>query len=117
MNEPETHICTECYFAGEPNLSVGRLSIEFIVNFLLGNGWGVPFFEKVRHCPECGSHAMVLMTSESGQNALAEIKKKRLEKKQCDLCGGDLSGANSTADTQLCDSCQKSIYEQQPPQV
>lgn len=118
MNETtQTHICTECYFTGEPNLSVGRLSIEFIVNFLIGNGWGVPFFEKVRHCPECGSHSMVLMTSESGQNVLAEQKRKRLEKKQCDLCGGVLNGTDSNEDTQLCDNCQKTIYEQQPPHV
>jgi hypothetical protein len=116
MNETQTQICTECYFTGEPNLSVGRLSIEFLVNFLIGNGWGVPFFVNVRHCPECGSHSMVLMTSESGQNALAELKKKRLEKKECDLCGGALSGSNTTEDTQLCENCKKEIFEQQPPQ-
>lgn len=107
MNETQTHICTECYFVGEPNLSVGRLSIEFIVNFLIGNGWGVPFFEKVRHCPECGSHSMVLITPESGQNALTKLKNVRLEKKQCDLCCGVLSVSNDTDDTQLCDKCQK----------
>ena len=117
MNATPTHICTECFFTGEPSLSVGRLSIEFIVNFLIGNGWGVPFFEKVRHCPECGSHSMVLMPSESGQNALAELNKKRPEKKQCDLCGGVLSVSDSAEDTQLCDDCQKKIFEQQPPQV
>jgi hypothetical protein len=106
MNENESHICKECLFTGEPNLSIGRLSIEFFTNFLAGSGVGVPLFQKVRHCPECGSHTMELMRSESGQNALAELKKKRLEKKQCDLCGGVLSVSNSTEDTQLCDNCQ-----------
>jgi hypothetical protein len=116
MNETESNICTECFYTGEPSLSTGRLFIEFLANFLAGSGGGVPLFQKVRHCPECGSHSMVLITSESGQNALAEQKKKRLEKKQCDLCGGVLSVLNGTDDTQLCDNCQKSIFEQQPPQ-
>ena len=116
MNETESHICTECLYTGEPHLSIGRLFIEFLANFLAGSGGGVPLFQKVRHCPECGSHSMVLITSESGQNALAEIKQKRLEKKQCDLCGGVLSVSNGTEDTQLCDNCQKTIFEQQTPQ-
>ena len=85
MNEFETHICTECFFTGDPDLSVGRLSFEFILNFLLGSGGGVPLFQKVRHCPECRRHSMVLITSEAGQIALAESKKRLIEKTQCDL--------------------------------
>ena len=29
-------------------------------------------FQKVRHCPECGSHSMVSIESEAGQVALAK---------------------------------------------
>jgi len=113
MNKTETHICTECYSTGEPSLSVGRLSIEFVVNFLIGTGGGVPFFQKVRHCPECGSHSMVLMMSELGQKALTKVKRKRLEKNKCDLCGKVLYVTDTSDDTQLCDACQKKIFEQQ----
>ena len=112
MNKTESHICTECLFTGEPNLSIGRLFIEFFANFLAGSRVGVPLFQKVRHCPECGSHSMVMITSESGQNALTELKKKFIEKRQCDLCSESLSVIESSKDTQLCKNCQRLVFEQ-----
>jgi hypothetical protein len=112
MNENETHICTECLFIGEPHLSIGRLFTEFFANLLTGVS-GAQLFQKVRHCPACGSHSMVLMSSEVGQNALAESKKGLIEKKLCDLCGGTLSAPDSSQDTQLCATCLKIVFEQQ----
>jgi len=73
MNVSKIHICTECLFTGEPSLSFGRLFVEFIANLLVGT-CGAPLFQKVRHCPECGSHSMVLITSEAGQIALTKHK-------------------------------------------
>jgi len=112
MNELESHICTECLFTGEPHLSLGRLFVEFFANLLILGG-GSPMFEKVRHCPECRSHSMVLITSEAGQIAVAESKKHIIEKTQCDLCGENLSIVDSSQDTQLCLACQEKVFEQQ----
>lgn len=75
MTEKSSHICTECFYTGAPSLSIGRLFIEFIANLLVDGG-GLPLFQKVRHCPECGSHSMVTLESEAGLIALATKNEK-----------------------------------------
>jgi hypothetical protein len=68
MSKKETYICSDCLFIGSPSISVGRLFVEFIVN-LIFFGFS-PVFSKVRHCPDCGRHSMVLVESEAGQEAM-----------------------------------------------
>lgn len=68
-----------CLFVGEPHLSIGRLLIEFFANLLTGVD-GAQLFQKVRNCHACGSHLMVLIFYEVGQNALTKSKKGLIEK-------------------------------------
>jgi hypothetical protein len=74
MTEKSSHICTKCHFIGTPRLSVGRLFIEFFINLFISSS--VPIFEKIRHCPDCGTHSMVSIASEAGENALAARSKE-----------------------------------------
>lgn len=72
----ESLICTECLFTGAPEISFGRLVIEFLLNLIvLGNGSGIPIFDRVRHCPDCGGHSMVSIESEGGQTAITRLNK------------------------------------------
>lgn len=87
MNETETHICTECLFIGEPHLSLGRLFIEFFANLLTGVG-GVPLFQKVRHCPKCGSHSMVPIESEAGNAAITRLNEEGQDRPKPTDSGG-----------------------------
>lgn len=42
-------------------------------------------FQKVRHCPECGSHSMVPIESEAGQDASAKRNENHeIQTKQSD---------------------------------
>jgi hypothetical protein len=61
-------------------MSFGRLIVEFILGLLFGVG--VPLFQKVRHCPECGSHSMVADTSEAGQVATEKLKDVKKDQPQ-----------------------------------
>lgn len=78
-SERPKEICTECFFTGQPNISLGRLFIEFLLNLLFIGG--APLFQKVRHCPECGSHSMVAVTSEAGQAAIEKQNKIQQDEK------------------------------------
>jgi hypothetical protein len=83
VNEKPKQICSECLFTGEPQISIGRLLVEFILNLLFVGG--VPLFQKVRHCPECGGHSMVAVTSKAGQ--IAEEKLMNVKKDQQQAIG------------------------------
>ncbi|WP_223908707.1 hypothetical protein [Geobacter sp. AOG1] len=72
MEKEKSHICTECFFTGTPKVSVGRLLTEFFTNLIFYTN--VPFFQKVRHCPECGGHSMVSIETEAGRIALEKNK-------------------------------------------
>ena len=87
MTEHITYICTDCLFTGKPCLSVGRLVIELVVNFFICDPIGTQIYQRVRHCPECGSHAMVSIESEAGQKALSELKEKGSDKKDDEARG------------------------------
>jgi len=72
----ENHICTNCLFIGQPSISIGRLLLEFFLNFISGVS-GVQLFDKVRHCPACGDHSMVLCTSPAGETALEKQRNQK----------------------------------------
>jgi len=83
MTEKPSHICTECLSTGTPSISYGRLFIEFITNLFLSSS--VPFYQKVRHCSECGSHSIVSIESEAGDITSAKrTENNEIQTKQND---------------------------------
>jgi hypothetical protein len=94
------HICTDCLFIGQPSISIGRLVLEFFLNFI-GGVSGVQVFDKVRHCPNCGSHSMVLYTSSAGETAL-ERQRNIKEAPESDVLQSSVT-VNPSETSKACD--------------